>query len=96
MPKSLYRAKAEVTVYFYRDDDEPSLEEDAAKWSAPAGAMARIKFTEILPIENDERVPNNDLNLEIQANDRDGDPETVSEFLAANRARMIAMQGGQS
>lgn len=92
MPKSLYRAKADVTVYFYRDDDEPSLEEDAAKWAAPAGAMARIKFTEILPIVNDERVPNNDLNLEIQANDREGDPETVSEFLKAAREMAIAAE----
>lgn len=92
----LYRAKAEVTVYFYRDQDEPSLEDDAATWASPAGAMARIKFTDLSQIADDHNVPNDDLHLEIQGNDKDGDPETVETFLKARRAERLAAEGRAS
>lgn len=93
MARELYRAKAETTVYFYRDDDEPSLEEDAAKWAAPAGAMSRLKFVDLSQIVDDHNVPNNDLHLEIQGCDEDGVPDTVEEFLKAKRAERIAAEG---
>ena len=93
MARELYRAKAEVTVYFYRDSEDTSLEDDAAKWASPAGAMARLKFTDLSQIVDDHNVPNNDLHLEIQGNDSEGEPETVEEFLKARRDERIAAEG---
>lgn len=92
----LYRAKAEVTVYFYRDEAEPSLEDDAALWASPGGAMARMKFTDLTQITDDQNVPNNDLPLEIQGMRSDTDPETVEDYLKARRAERTATKGGIS